>query len=110
MDGNFLALLQRGKALNSKVFSLVRLELLSSLSALGHDGATYRELKAALSLTDGALFTNLKALESAGYASKQEVTVEGKKLDSYRITPEGKAEWEKVRQWLNELTGGDGNG
>jgi len=103
MDGNFVALIGRSKALNSKVFSLVRLQLLASLAAFEPDGVTYRELKASLGLSDGALFSNLKALQMTGYVKREEVKFEGKNLDLFKLTPEGNAEWEAAAEWLREF-------
>ena len=95
-----LVLVEESSALNSDVFSLIRMQLLSSLMSLWPDGAAYRELKAALKLSDGALYSNLKALEAMGYVTSKEVKVEDKELTSYQITAEGKIAWERVRTWL----------
>ena len=56
---------------------------------LGPDGATYRELKAALEVSDGALYANLNALIAMGYLESEKVSVENKELESYRITTAG---------------------
>ena len=66
MQNDILSILNESEGLNAKVFSLVRLKLLASLAALGPDGATYRELKAALDINDGVLFANLNVLERHG--------------------------------------------
>jgi len=100
MEKDVLALVEESHALNPGVFSLIRLLLLSNLAELGPDGSTYRELKAVLQLSDGALYSNLKALESMGYVNSSEVTLEGKQLKMYHITSEGKMEWERVKSWL----------
>lgn len=103
MKESFLEVISEAGSLNSKVFSLSRMQLLASLSDLGQDGATYRELKAALDLSDGALYANLKALEEMGYLKSAGVKVEGKALESYLITPEGKEEWARVKTWLSKF-------
>jgi DNA-binding MarR family transcriptional regulator len=100
---DILALVEEARTLNAGVFSLTRLQLLSSLAALGRDGSTYRELKAALQLGDGALHSNLKALEGMGYVASGEVKIENKELTTYRITDEGKAAWMQVRTWLQKF-------
>jgi len=100
MEEDFLSLVAQAKALNSKVFSLARLELLAGLAAYGPDGVTYRELKAGLGLTDGALFANLKALREMGYLNSKTVKFEEKELELFCITPEGSAQWKQVRAWL----------
>jgi DNA-binding MarR family transcriptional regulator len=91
------------KYLNSKVFSLIRLQILSSLSVLGQDGATFRELKASLNQTDGALFSNLKVLMQMGYVKNETVRYENKSLESFVITPQGLEEWNKTKDWLKKF-------
>ncbi len=103
MNSDFLSLIRESEALNSDVFSLIRLLLLSSIASVGKDGVTYRELKAALGVSDGALFTNLSVLEKMGYVSSEEISLEGKKLKSYRITQEGLLAWERIRNWLKKF-------
>lgn len=93
-------LIADSKSLNSSVFSLMRIQLLSSLSVVGSDGATYRELKAWLDLSDGALYSNVKALEETGYVKSEKISLEGKELESYRLTEEGRAQWRQVKMWL----------
>jgi len=100
MEDEFLSLISESKALNSKVFSLIRMQILSSLSELGQDGATYRELKATLDLSDGALFSNLKSLADMRYLKSEKVRVENKELECFRITPEGLAEWNRAKDWI----------
>ena len=103
LDSDFLSLIEESKALNSSVFSLIRLQLLSSIAGVGKDSVTYRELKAALQVTDGALYTNLKFLEETGYIASKRITLEGKELESYLITREGLLAWEQIRNWLKKL-------
>jgi DNA-binding MarR family transcriptional regulator len=108
---NFMALIEESKALNSKVFSLIRLELLSNLATFEKDGISYRELKATLNVTDGNLFTNLKVLQEMGYIKLlKEVKIEGKKLDAYIITKEGLEEWIKTKNWLRKFVECEPNG
>ncbi|MFH0970067.1 MAG: transcriptional regulator [Candidatus Diapherotrites archaeon] len=103
MNSDFLSLIEESKALNSSVFSLIRLQLLASIASLGQDGVMYRELKAVLDVSDGALYTNLKVLEENGYIKSQKITLEGKELESYQITPEGTLAWEHTKNWLKKL-------
>ena len=100
LDGDLLGLLAESHGLNARVFSLLRLQLLQGLASLGPDGATFRELKAALEVSDGALYANLKALIAMGYLEPEKVQVENRELESYRITPAGLEEWKRVRGWL----------
>jgi hypothetical protein len=97
---DFLSILDESHALNAKIFSLVRLKLLASLAALGPDGATYRELKAALGIPDGVLYANLHVLKGMGYLTSEKITFEGKELELYTITGEGLDEWTRTRKWL----------
>ena len=100
MQNDILSILNESETLNAKVFSLVRLKLLASLAALGPDGATYRELKAALDINDGVLYANLNVLKDMGYLTSEKITSEGKELELYIITPEGLDEWTRIRTWL----------
>ncbi|MFH1247000.1 MAG: transcriptional regulator [Candidatus Micrarchaeota archaeon] len=107
MEGNgrnHLGLISESKSLNSEVFSLARLLLLDSLVAVELDGASFRELKAALDLTDGALYANLQALVKMGYLTEHVETYEGKEQALYKITNAGKEEWKKVKNWLFKLS------
>jgi len=65
--------------------------------ALGPDGATYRELKAALDINDGVLFANLNVLKEMGYLTSDTITSDGKELELYIITPDGQAEWKRTK-------------
>jgi DNA-binding MarR family transcriptional regulator len=100
MNHDVLSILNESEALNAKIFSLVRLKLLASLAVLGPDGATYRELKAALTINDGVLFANLNVLKDMGYLTSEKITSEGKELELYTITREGQDEWKRIRTWL----------
>ncbi|ACL17346.1 transcriptional regulator [Methanosphaerula palustris] len=105
MQDDILSILNESEALNAKVFSLVRLKLLASLAALGRDGATYRELKAALTINDGVLFANLNVLKDMGYLTSEKITSDGKELELYTITPNGQDEWKRVKTWLCRFLG-----
>ncbi|MCD6247701.1 MAG: transcriptional regulator [Candidatus Diapherotrites archaeon] len=103
MHSDFLSLIEEAKALNSSVFSLIRLLLLFSIASVGKDGVTYRELKAALQVSDGALYTNLEYLKKIGYITSRDISFEGKKLTLYQITSEGQRAWKHIRDWLAKL-------
>lgn len=98
---NSLELVKSAKALNAKLFSLTRLQLLSALYLLGGEYALYRDLKASLALDDGVLISNLLALKEMGCIEKKEVQVGKKKMDAYQINDEGRAAFEKTRDWLS---------
>jgi DNA-binding PadR family transcriptional regulator len=103
MKQDFLSLLMESKALNSKVFSLTRIQLLASLAVLPYEGATFRELKASLEMDDGVLYANLNVLMEMRYLRSKKVRVEKKELESYIITPEGIEEWNRVKDWLRRF-------
>ena len=100
MPDDILTVLKESEGLNSKIFSLVRLKLLASLATPGPDGATFRELKAALNINDGVLYANLNVLKDMGYLTSGRVTSGGKELELYAITHEGEEEWKRTRTWL----------
>lgn len=105
MDESILKIISEAKALNSKVFSLPRLQLLGSLAELGPDGAAFRELKAALEMNDGILYANLEALREMGYLKATTVKIENKGLESYAITPAGLEAWAQAKLWLCRFIG-----
>jgi DNA-binding MarR family transcriptional regulator len=105
MKDRILGLVAESKVLNSKVFSLPRLLILTALEDLGEDGSTYRELKAGLDMEDGALFSNLVALEAMEYVKKTKVELENKEMHSYSITSEGKETLGGLRSWLRKWMG-----
>ena len=72
MQNDILSILNESEGLNAKVFSLVRLKLLASLAALGPDGATYRELKAALDINDGVTVCQSQCLKRHGLSHFRE--------------------------------------
>ena len=109
MPDDLIAIVEESEDVDSTIISRVRLEILWALSELGEDGATARQLKAGLNLGDGVLYANLKKLVEMGYLRSEKVTLEGKELDLYAITPEGLAEWRRVRGWLCKLLGCEGD-
>ena len=103
MTETFQDLIRESEPLNSKLFSLTRIKIIHSLFYLGPDGATFRELSAGLSLSDGLLYSNLKTLEEMGILESEKVILEGKELESYHITNEGANEWKKNIIWLEKF-------
>lgn len=96
-----LDLVGESKALNSKLFSLPRMLLLSVLAQLPQgETAQYRELRAELGLNDGVLFTNLKVLITMGYVQSAPARFENETMTTYSITLEGRAELERIKNWL----------
>ncbi|MFH1199806.1 MAG: transcriptional regulator [Candidatus Micrarchaeota archaeon] len=108
---DIVALFGEANSLNSKIFSLPRLKLLLALDAFGRDGVQFRELRAALNLSDGALISNLNYLAKSNYVKKKEENVDQKAIDVYCITTEGKEMLKKVREWLGKwIAAGEQNG
>ncbi|MGD0817827.1 MAG: transcriptional regulator [Methanomassiliicoccales archaeon] len=103
MTRDMLEVIGESKSLNSKLFSLIRIQIMSSLAELGRDGSSYRELKAVLNEDDGVLNSNLKALEGMGYIESKDVKIEQKNLKSYNITTEGEIAWNVTRIWLKKM-------
>jgi DNA-binding MarR family transcriptional regulator len=100
MVSDRLLMLEASKALNAKVVSLPRLELMGLLADVQPDGAEYRELKAALKVGDGKLVADLNTLIDMGYVASKSIKVERKKLTSYHLTPDGVEAWQRTRRWL----------
>lgn len=98
-----LEVVQGGKALNSRLISLHRLLLLSALASLGQDGASYRELKAALDMEDGILYSNLKVLQEMEYVKFVTNNELNRELEIIVITKEGKDALVKVQAWLKKI-------
>jgi len=109
MPDDLIAIVEESEDVDSTIISRVRLEILWALSELGEDGATARQLKAGLNLGDGVLYANLKKLVEMGYLRSEKVTLEGKELELYAITPEGLLAWQRVRGWLCKLLGCEGD-
>jgi len=64
------------------------------------DGIQYRELKAALKISDGKLISNLNKLRELQYVEKFEEVINHKKIDIYILTEDGKKELERIVDWM----------
>lgn len=64
------------------------------------DGLQYRELKAALKISDGKLISNLNQLEKFSYIKKSTIKFDNRKLTVYSITNSGKKEMKKITEWM----------
>ncbi|MHA1733481.1 MAG: transcriptional regulator [Promethearchaeota archaeon] len=91
--------LDSSRALNSDVFTLTRIQLMVLLN-YSFEGVQYRELKAALGISDGNLKANLNKLETLNYIEKNEIEMDNKKLSSYSLTSLGKKEVDKFFKWI----------
>jgi DNA-binding MarR family transcriptional regulator len=103
MDKGIMALVEEAHTVNSKIVSVPRLLILVSLENLGLDGAAYRELKAALDMEDGILYSNLKAMEGMGYLEEVSIRLENKEMASYHMTKEGREALNIARSWLVKM-------
>ncbi|MFX0100911.1 MAG: transcriptional regulator [Candidatus Hodarchaeota archaeon] len=101
-DKKIEEILELFKTVNSKVFTLTRCALLALLS-LFKGGLQYRELRAALDISDGKLISNLNALKEMGYVKKNEFPLDQKKVDIYEIEEKGKEELGKIISWVKML-------
>ena len=100
MDDRIIGLVNEAKALNSKAVTLPRLLILASLENLGEDGAAYRELGAGLSMKDGILYSNLKALESMGCINEKKIREGNRSMKHYSITSGGRETLDSTRKWF----------
>lgn len=103
MSDSIRMLSETSKTLNSNVIALTRCLILAYLS-FSVDGVLYRELKAVLEISDGKLASNLKQLTSMNFVTKEEITLDNKKLDLYRLTPDGKNELIKIKKWMELIS------
>ena len=103
MKANYLELVEESKALNARVFSLMRMQILDNLDKVKPEAATFQELKNALQTNDGALYANLKALQEMAYLKNTVVKIEQKNLEAWQITQEGSHEWCQTKQWLKKF-------
>jgi len=99
MNDDIYLLLGASERLNSKIVTLARCLILALLSYFV-DGIQFRELKAALKMSDGKLISNLNELRASGYIAKSEVEVDRRKIDVYSLTEKGRNELSKVVEWM----------
>ncbi len=92
------------KRINSKACTLNR-SLLLALCSYFIDGIEYRELKAALNISDGKLSSNLRALIRVNYLKEEETVLDKKRIKYYLITEKGKKELEKIIEWISLIKG-----
>ncbi len=99
MNDDIYLLLAASEKLNSRIVTLARC-LILTLLAYFVDGIQFRELKAALKMSDGKLIANLNGLRAMGYIAKSEVEVDKRKVDVYSLTAKGKTELGKIVEWM----------
>ncbi len=99
MNDDIQSLLDASETLSDQTVSVTRCAILALL-AFFVDGVQYRELKAALKISDGKLFSNLQLLKKLGYIEKSEVEVDNKKVDVYSLNAQGRKELNKITRWM----------
>jgi DNA-binding MarR family transcriptional regulator len=99
MNDDIYLLLAASEKLNSRIVTLARC-LILALLAYFVDGIQFRELKAALKMSDGKLIANLNWLRAMGYIVKSEAEVDKRKVDVYSLTAKGKTELDKIVEWM----------
>jgi DNA-binding PadR family transcriptional regulator len=80
-----------------------RLGALSYMHYYGESGIAYRDIKAALDLSDSRLGPQLLWMRKNGYAKIKEEKSDGTELSVYYIQPKGKAAYEAVISWLGSI-------
>ena len=99
MNDDIHLLLEASETLSDQTVSVTRCTILALL-AFFVGGVQYRELKTALNISDGKLFSNLKILKKLGYIEKAEVEIDNKKVDIYSLNAKGRKELTKITQWM----------
>lgn len=100
MKDNIRMLLDTSERINSKTISWTRCQLLALLMYFA-DGLQYREMKAALKISDGKLISNLNRMEEMALVEKAVAKLERKKLTVYSLTSEGKRTASNIARWMN---------
>lgn len=92
-------LLEISESVNDIIISFTRC-LILTLLAYFMDGIQYRELKAALKISDGKLISNLNKLTELQYIEKFEEEIDHRKIDVYTLTENGRKELERIIEWM----------
>ncbi len=92
-------LLDLAHNVNNDIFPLTK-SLLLCLIAYSPDGVQFRELKAALTISDGKLAASLDKLVKQGYVTKENIEFENKSLQIFSITELGKKEVKLIIEWM----------
>lgn len=94
------------QALEGKSKRLLRYSRLGSLSYMylyDRDGISYRELKAALDLSDSQLGPQLLWLRKYKYAEVREEQSDNSGISVYYITQKGRDVYEQIMTWIAAL-------
>ena len=101
---DFLEIIHGASELNGQIVSLIRIMIIWALHDVAPDGVTARQLKGALQVHEGSLYSNLDALEEMGYIHSQMTRFESKEIKMYTITQSGIEEWKKMSKWFRMIT------
>lgn len=99
MNDAVCLLLEKSERINGSTISLSRC-LILTLLAYFMDGIQYRELKAALKISDGKLISNLNKLLELQYIEKFEEEVNHRKINVYTLTENGRKELKRMIEWM----------
>lgn len=85
---------------DSVFFEKTRLSILTLLYREGR--LSFNALKEALGGTDGAVYTHLEKLKTAGYVSRDKELIEGNVSSQYELTELGKKEFQAYIAFLED--------
>ena len=99
-DDQIKKIISTRKKISSKTFTSTRLVILTILYHYDKIGIQYRELKQALGLSDGNLYSNLTSLIEMGFVKETEIELDNRKMKIYNLTKKGKKDLEKIMKWV----------
>ena len=102
-DDQIRNIIQTRKKISAKTFTSTRLVILTILNHYNKFGIQYRELKKALGLSDGNLYSNLSSLIEMGFIKETEINLDNRKLKIYNITRKGKKNLSKIMDWVCDI-------
>ena len=102
-DDRIKMIIQSRKKISAKTFTSTRLVILTILNHYNKIGIQYRELKKALGLSDGNLYSNLSSLIEMGYIKETEIELDNRKMKIYNITRKGKKSIDKIMEWVCDI-------
>ena len=110
-DDQIKYIIQTRKNISSKTLTSTRLIILTLLYNYDKIGIQYRELKQALGLSDGNLYSNLSNLIEMGFIQETEIVLDNRTMKIYNLTKKGKSNLRKIMEWVcaikNLLNNGD---
>lgn len=89
---------------DSVFFEKTRLSILTLLYREGR--LSFNALKEALGGSDGAVYTHLEKLKSAGYVTRDKEVIDGAVSSQYELTPLGRSEFKSYIEFLEGVLKG----